>query len=84
MLSICKKRKKRNANADRQIFIMMIKTIKLTKKSKEQLRDQHIGTGTIVLKSSETEIRYINFYVGRNDGKIYSSGTGKLIETINI
>lgn len=62
----------------------MIKTIKLTKKSKEQLRDQHIGTGTIVYKSAENEICYKNFYIGRNDGKMYSSGTGKLIETINI
>lgn len=59
-------------------------TIKLTKKSKEQLKDQHIGTGTIVLKSNETELRYINFYVGRNDGKLYSSGTGKLIEKIEL
>ena len=62
----------------------MIKTIKLTKKSKKELRNQHVGTGTIVLKSSETELRYINFYIGRNDGKIYHSGTGEIIEKIDI
>lgn len=62
----------------------MIKTIKLTKKSKEQLRDQHLGTGTMVFKSNEKELTYINFYIGRNDGKLYNSGTGKLIETLNI
>lgn len=62
----------------------MIKAIQLTKKSKEQLRNQHVGTGTIVFKSAENETTMINFYVGRKDGKIYNSGTGKLIETLNV
>lgn len=57
----------------------MIKKINLTKKSKQQILNQHIGTGTIVYKSADKQIRYINFYIGRSDGKLYNSGTGKLI-----
>lgn len=61
----------------------MIDTIKLTKKSKEVLRDQHNGTGTIVYKSRDKEITYINFYIGRQDGKMYNISNGQLIETLN-
>lgn len=62
----------------------MIEKIKLTKKSKEKMYDQHLGTGSMVFKSGENQLTYINFYIGRNDGRLYNSGTGKLIETINI
>ena len=62
----------------------MIKKIKLTKQSKKNILDQHLGTGTIVYKSAENEISYINFYIGRNDGKIRNSGTGDIIEKINM
>jgi len=57
-------------------------TTKLTKKSKEELYNQHVGTGTIVYRSSGKEITYINFYISRKDGKMYSTSTGKLVEDL--
>lgn len=62
----------------------MIKKINITKKSRQQLFDQHVGTGTIVYKSAEKQLTYINFYIGRNDGKMYNSGTGKLITEFSV
>lgn len=58
--------------------------MKLTKKSKAEAYNNHIGSGTIIYKSAQDELTYIDFYTSRKDGKLYSSVSGKLIEKVPI
>ena len=52
--------------------------MELTKKSKEKLYNQFNGTGVIFFKTSDAEIRIIEFWLGKN-GKFYT-GSGELTE----
>lgn len=47
--------------------------IKLTKKSKEQLLNQFIGTGTLVIKTNDKEFESVDFWLG-NKGDFFVTG----------
>ncbi len=58
-------------------------SIKLTKKSKNDMYNQHSGTGTIVYKSAENEIRYVDFYISRKTFEMLNIRTGQPIRTLD-
>lgn len=57
--------------------------IKLTKKSKSDVYNQHSGTGTIIYKSALNEITYIDFYISRKTGEMKNIHTDNVIKTLS-